>query len=160
MTVIPAQKLVVKDDIAVSVKGNFGFAINLNHRASIKKVKIDGKEVDFQFGGGLLWVNIPPSKTAQLSIEYELDEIDTNQADSNSSFWGGDFGHVRNQFYWHPLFDFNSETGKADFKIIARIPKEYQLVTTIPQTESIDGTMRVVSGKNSNQNAGTRLVLR
>ena len=45
------------------------------------------------------------------------------------------------------MFDFNSETGKADFKIVAKIPKEYQLVTTIPQTESIDGTMRTVTGK-------------
>lgn len=146
--VIPGEKLIVKDTLIIKLKNNLGFAATLNHKAKISKVKLNNEDADYEFDGGLLWVkNEALQAQDKLVIEYELNEIETKEDDANSSFWGSDFGHIRNQFTWHPLYDFSNPNGFSAFEITARIPKEFHLVTSLPQKEKIIGKYKIVSGK-------------
>ncbi len=146
--IIPGKSLIVQNEMSVSVKTDFGFAVALNHRAKISKLLLDGKKSEYKFGGGLLWINIPKNKTAKISLEYEI-EVDKNQKNRNSGFWAKDFGHVRNQFFWHPFFGFDSDTDIASFELTAKIPKDYKLVTSIPQTEKVIRENRVINAKSN-----------
>lgn len=148
--VIPGKSLIVRDTLSIVIKGNYGFAVMLNHKAKISKVRLNGKNIEFKFGGGLLWLNAASTKLSQLLLEYELDEIDSDEKNANSSFWGNEFGHVRNQFWWHPFFDANNENGFASFRVTARIQKSFRLVTSLPQTEKLVGEYRFVSAESLN----------
>jgi Peptidase family M1 domain len=145
--VVPGKKLIVKDVLAIELQNDLGFGATLNYKAKITKVTLDGKKTEYEFGGGLLWVN-GKKKSSKLLIEYELPEMDANDKNTNTGFWGNDFGHVRNQFAWHPLYDFSNPKGLSAFEIIARIPKEFHVVTTLPQTEKVEGDYRIVTAKS------------
>ena len=128
------------------VKGANGFAARLNHRANLRLVRAGAREVRHQFGGGLLWVDLPEGE-AELTIAFSL-EVEHAPRDPNSGCFTENFGHIRNQYFWHPMFGFNSTGDQADFQLLVRIPKEYSLTTSLPQTEHIEGTERVVEARS------------
>jgi hypothetical protein len=68
--------------------------------------------------------------------------------DPNSGCFTENFGHIRNQYFWHPMFGFNSTGDQADFQVLVRMPKEYSLTTSLPQTGHIEGTERVVEARS------------
>jgi hypothetical protein len=141
----PADGLDVEDRMRIRAQGNNGFAIRLNYRAKVRQVKVDNTAVHYLFGGGLLWVDMQPGE-ATLTITYSI-SVEEGPNETNSGCFLRKAGHVRNQYFWHPFFDFNSAGDQAVFEIEARIPKEYKLSTSLPQTEQIEGAQRVIEGK-------------
>ncbi|MGA7928108.1 MAG: M1 family aminopeptidase [Candidatus Sulfotelmatobacter sp.] len=119
--------------------------MRLNYRANVRQVKADKTSVKYLFAGGLLWVDLPPGEI-ELTITYSI-AVEEGPNETNSGCFLRKAGHVRNQYFWHPFFDFSSAGDQAEFKIQARIPKEYKLSTSLPQTERIEGAERVVDGK-------------
>lgn len=145
VTVRPASGLQVEDRMQIAVRGADGFAVRLNHRAVVRQVRTAQGASTYRFGGGLLWVDLPPG-TAALTIAYSL-SVERGARDSNSGSFLEEAGHVRNQYFWHPFFDFRSRGDWALFEVEARIPREYHLTTSLPQTARFVGNERVISGK-------------
>lgn len=136
----------VEDRLRVRVKTQNGFAARLNHGASIAGVLASGKEARHSFGGGLLWIDLPPGDST-VTLRYSI-EVETAPRDPNSGFFGADYGHVRNQYLWAPALGFESVHDAADFHIEARLPAAYRLTTSLPQTERVEGRERIVEGKS------------
>jgi hypothetical protein len=145
MTVRPGQGLDVEDRITVRVAGSNGFAARLNHRASLLQVKARGADTRYQFGGGLFWADLPAGE-AELTLQYSI-EVETAPEDGNSGRFTERFGHVRNQYFWHPFFDLDTPAAETEFQVEARIPKDYALVTSLPQTDRIVGGDRMIEAK-------------
>ncbi len=110
------------DRMTIRIEGTNGFATRLNHRAQLRRVEVEGHPVPHQFGGGLLWIDVPPGQ-AELTLDYSL-PVESQPA--NSGCFQDGFGHIRNQYFWHPFFDFGNTADHADFSIELRIPKEYR----------------------------------
>ncbi len=119
--------------------------MRLNYRANLQQVKANKAAVKYLFGGGLLWMKLPPGETA-VTLTYSI-EVEQGPNETNSGCFLRKAGHVRNQYFWHPFFDFSSAGDQAEIEIEARIPKEYKLSTSLPQTEHIEGAERVIDGK-------------
>lgn len=145
VTVTPGKRLDVVDILRISVGEQFGFAVRLNHHARISNVRLNGKSVQYEFGGGLLWVRATPKTSARLMLAYSIG-VEQNPKGDNSGNFLMDAGHVRNQYWWHPLFDFNSSADLADFSIKLRIPFKYRVTTSIPQIEAVRNDIRTIQG--------------
>src|SRR5262249_54933720 len=78
-----------------------------------------------------------------LTLRYSI-EVEAAPDDPNSGRFTERFGHVRTQYFWHPFFDFENSADQADFEVHVRIPKEFALTTSLPQTERVNGAERVV----------------
>jgi hypothetical protein len=74
--------------------------------------------------------------------------VETAPRDPNSGFFGADYGHLRDQYFWAPAFGFDSSNDATDFHIEARLPAAYRLTTSLPQTERVEGGERIVEGKS------------
>lgn len=142
----PGHGVDIEDRLRVRVKSTNGFAARLNHHADVRSVRAGGREVRHQFGGGLLWVDLPEGE-AEVTLAYSL-EVERAPADTNSGCFTEDFGHIRNQYSWHPWFGFDSAGDHSEFQVVARIPKEYSLTTSLPQTERVEGAERIVDAKS------------
>jgi hypothetical protein len=144
VSVLPAHGMTVEDRMHIGVHGRNGFAVRLNYAAKITSISAGGREPDHLFGGGLLWVELPEGET-DLTIRYSI-EVEKGPQDTNSGCFIESSGHVRNQYFWHPFFG-NAAADWADFHIEVRIPKEYRVATSIPQTERVEGDERIVEGR-------------
>jgi hypothetical protein len=82
----------------------------------------------------------------ELTIRYSI-EVERGPQDTNSGCFLENAGHLRNQYFWHPFFGFDPVGAWADFHIEVRIPKEYRVSTSIPQTERVVGGERIIEGK-------------
>lgn len=142
----PGDGIDVEDRMRIKVEGENGFAVRLNYRANLRQVKIGTHAVKRLFGGGLLWVGLEAGEV-ELTIDYSI-AVEEGPNDTNSGCFLRKAGHIRNQYFWHPFFDFNSPGDQADFEIEARIPKAYKLSTSLPQTEHIEGAYREVEAKS------------
>jgi hypothetical protein len=145
VSVQPGKGLDVVDRMAVRAKGADGFAARLNHRAQLRRVEAAGQPVKYQFGGGLLWIDVPKGQV-ELTLDYSL-PVEAELA--NSGCFQDAFGHVRNQYFWHPFFEFGDISDQADFQIELRIPKQYRAITSLSQSERVDGDQRIVEGKTA-----------
>jgi Peptidase family M1 domain len=145
VSVHPGKGLEVEDRLLLLVKSKNGFAARLNHGAKLQSVQAGGTDVRYQSGGGLLWIDLPPGQV-EVKLKYSL-EVESDPKDANSGRFKPEFGHVRNQYLWHPAFGFSSSGDQAEFQIEARIPKEYPLTTSIPQSDRIEGEERIVQGR-------------
>lgn len=146
VTITPNESLRVAGHVRIEVKSPWGFAARLNHTARIHQVQWDDRPVEYSFGGGLIWVRLVPGARGRLSLDYEI-EVEEGPNNTNSGCFLKKAGHVRNQYFWHPFFDFNSPNDQADFEVTVRIPSDYRVATSVPQTERIEGRDRVVQGK-------------
>lgn len=150
-SILPGNKIDVQDSVGISVGSNYGFAVRLNDRAQLREVKLDGKAVKFELGGGVLWIKTPLRRHATLSLSYTLaSESHNEQAPTVASALKNGppaFGEFLNVDLWMPLFDFDSANDTVPISITARIPAEYYLTTSIPQTETVSNGVRVVRGK-------------
>lgn len=147
VSVRPGSGVDVVDRITIRTKGVNGFATRLNHRAQLRRVETGGRPVRHQFGGGLLWIDVPQGQS-ELTLDYILP---VEMRPANSGCFQDAFGHIRNQYFWHPFFDFGNSADQADFYIELRIPKEYRATTSLPQIERIEGDNRIVEGKTVQQ---------
>ena len=87
------------------------------------------------------------SNSKQLIIEYSI-KVEKDEENTNSSYFGASYGHMRNQYFWHPFFSFSSPNDRAHFNIRCEIPKDYQLSTSLPQKDQISGDSRVITAKS------------
>jgi hypothetical protein len=127
--VIPGQSLRVTDEMRIDVDAPYGFVARLNPKAHIESVRWNGRTSKFAFGGALLWVPVKQHARGKLTIRYRIDGI-------------GDF--LRSDDYWHPFFDFDSTNDRAMFVIDVTIPRAFELTTSLPQHERIDGANRII----------------
>lgn len=145
--ICPGSRMKIKDVLTIDVQDSLGFATKLNHRAQLKALLLNGSKTEYTFSGGLLWVNAKQKKNQKLVIDYTI-EVEKNEDNKNSSYFGEAFGHVRNQYYWHPFFSFSSPNDRADFSLRCTIPKQYHLATSLPQKESVKGDLRIIEAKS------------
>lgn len=141
VNVHPGAGIVAEDRMHVVVKGTNGFAVRLNYAAKVEAVRSQDRDVPYRFGGGLLWADLPAGE-GELSLRYSLD-VPADPNTSNSACFLEAYGHIRNQFLWHPILGL--ETGDwASFDLEIRIPAQYQLSASLPQSEQVEGGERVV----------------
>jgi hypothetical protein len=145
--VAPAEGIQVTDTLGIVVGAPWGFGVRLNNAAQLHDVLVDGKRADHLFGGGVLWVKAPPKARSQLVLSYSLAASRARGGDSAGAGPPA-FGAYNNTDVWHPFFDYLSPNELAQIDITVRIPAEYYLTTTIPQTDSVRGGLRVVHGKS------------
>lgn len=149
----PEKNIEVTDSVGISVGSKYGFAVRLNDRAELHQVKLDGKAAKFEFGGGVLWVNMPSRPHAALSLAYSLAAESHEEGRGSTVATKSDataapaFGEFLNVDVWMPLFDFDSANDTAPISITADIPASYYLTTSIPQTETVDDKVRIVHGQ-------------
>jgi hypothetical protein len=161
-TIVPGEHIDVADQVGIEVGSKYGFAVRLNDRADLKQVELDGHAVHYEFGGGVLWIEMPSRPHARLSITYTIlvDKRTQNErpaspapistpADSIPASADAHpiFGDFLNTDVWMPLFDYDSANGTAPISITAKIPAEYYLTTSIPQTETVSDGVRIVKGQ-------------
>ena len=103
-------------------------------------MRLDGKPVEHSFGGGVLWVKAPKSSRSRLVLSYSLasPRADVRHRIRRSPA----FGAFHNTDVWHPFFDYLSANDMASITATVRVPAEYQLTTTIPQTDSVRDGVR------------------
>src|SRR6478672_69858 len=100
----------------------------------MRRVAAGGRDLPRQFGGALLWIDAPPGD-AEVTVEYTLP---VERKAENSGAFLVVFGHVRNQYFWLPFFDFANPGDQASFGIELRIPKAYRATTSLPQRERVE----------------------
>jgi len=145
VTIAPGKRVRVVDRMQISVGEQYGFAVRLNHHAKISEVRIDGKPIEHEFGGGLLWIRSSPRRTARVKLRYSID-VEQNPKGDNSGNFLADYGHIRNQYFWHPFFDFESSADLANFSVSVHVPSEYHVTTSVPQTETVKNGIRTIEG--------------
>lgn len=139
----PGTGLDVVDTLTVGVAEPGGFAVRLNHAVTLTAVRVDGQGANHAFGGGLLWVDLDPGEH-RLVLDYSVDVARDSAADPNSGHFADDYGHVRNQYFWHPFYDFSSQEQNARFSLEVRAPAEIRVATDMPQTETVQDGVRTV----------------
>lgn len=147
LAVNPGTGVKIIDTLTIDVNDQLGFAAKLNHKAALQKVLLNNSSVDYLFSGGMLWLGSPPQKDQQLIIEYSL-AVERDDNNTNSSYFGPFYGHLRNQYFWHPFFSFSSANDRADFEIRCQVPKSFQLATSLPQKDLLSGDDRIITGKS------------
>lgn len=147
VAVFPKKGIKVTDSLTIDINDHLGFAVKLNHKARLDKLLLNGSTADFIFTGGLLWVNAKTKKNQQLIIDYVID-VEQDENNKNSSYFSASYGHLRNQYFWHPFFSFSSPNDRADFSLYCTIPKDYHMATSLPQKDAIWGETRVIVAKS------------
>jgi hypothetical protein len=157
-TLLPGKGLELRDVLDVDAGSPYGFWAFLNHAAQIDGILVDGHRVEHVAAGGLLWVPIGTPGPARITIDYTLDLTRDAGAGPNSGRFEDDFGHVRNQYFWHPFFDFHSSGDRADFEILVHAPADVQIVTSLPQESRVSGDTRTVHGRSEQPTSGLTLL--
>ncbi|OWK72373.1 M1 family aminopeptidase [Pedobacter sp. AJM] len=139
--------IAVRDTMEILTREKYGFLLSLNHRAKIENVQLNQKKAYFVFDGGILWVKSSAGMKEQLILAYTL-KVDNDPKNENSGYFDSNFGHVREQFYWHPFFNFSSSNDLADFQLLASIPSAYHVATGLRQTDRIVDDQRIITAKS------------
>ncbi len=113
-------------------------------------MSVDGKPADHAFGGGVLWIKTQQARSARLVLAYSLAASRVNAGRGSDTVAAGSpaFGAYNNTDVWHPFFDYLSPNELAQIDITVRIPAEYYLTTTIPQTDTVREGVRTVYGRS------------
>lgn len=146
-TITPGQGLESVDTLTIDIGSPWGFAARFNNAARIAAMELDGRPVTYEFGGGVFWFAASPRRGARLVMRYALTESRLATArDSSAASGPPAFGAYHNTDAWHPFFNYDSGNHFARLTATIRIPAEYRLTTSVPQTESIaDGVRTVVA---------------
>jgi Peptidase family M1 domain len=151
--ITPGSRIDAEDTMGIIANGQYGFAVRLNDQAQIHEVKLNGKSVAYLFGGGVFWVKAPQNASAKLRLRFTVPESHpTPKKQSNTETAPNaapEFGSFLNAAFWAPLFDVDSANGTCPISIVVRIPAAYYLTTSVPQTETIKGSTRIVRGHTS-----------
>ena len=151
--ITPGKGVKIKDTLTLDINDFFGFATKLNHHAKIESLVLNGSKTDFTFSSGLLWVNAKVQKNQQLIVQYTI-SVEKDEQDKNSSYFADAFGHMRNQYFWHPFFSFSSVNDRADFTLHCTLPKSYYLATSLPQKDSVAGDLRIIEARSEHPTFG------
>ena len=143
VSVLPASGIEVVDTMGISVGTAYGFGVRLNNAARIRGLRLDGKPAEYAFGGGVLWVKSPVTARSQLVLSYAI-----SASRSRDTTTAPAFGAFHNTDAWHPFFDYLSANHLAQITATVRIPAEYYLTTTLPQSDTVRGDTRTVYAKS------------
>lgn len=151
--IIPGSSIKITDTLTLDINDSFGFATKLNHSARLENLVLNDSKTDYTFSGGLLWINAKKKKNQKLIIDYTIN-VEKDEQDKNTGYFAEAFGHLRNQYFWHPFFSFSSPNDRADFSLHCTIPKAYHLATSLPQKEKVIGDLRVIEAKSEQPTFG------
>ena len=143
--VVPGERIDVVDTLTLTVGAPHGFALRINNEVKFKAVRLNGRSVEYAFGGGIVWIDAPPAAEVRLVLEYSLAAARRTGADSAAI---PAFGAFHNTDVWHPAFDYMSAHQLAQLTAVVRIPAEYYLTTTVVQTDTVRNGVRTVYGKS------------
>jgi len=144
----PSKGLEVLDTLGISVGLPFGVGVRLNNAVQLRDVSVDGQAVDHAFGGGVLWLKAPKTARSKVVLKYSLG-VDRPRGTDTVSV--PVFGAFHNTDCWHPFFDYLSPNDLAQISAVVRIPSQYYLTTTIPQTDTVRGDSRTVYATSKHQ---------
>jgi Peptidase family M1 domain len=139
--IVPGTESRIVDTLGVTIGNPYGLALRLNNAARITRVTLDGRPGDYAFGGGVLWIHAPKRVSARLRSRLALTYSIPAESDSVKAY-----GAMHNTDAWHPFFNYDSGNDLAPITVTATIPAEYQLTTTVPQTERVENGKRIVHG--------------
>ncbi len=149
----PGHSIDVKDTVKIVIGSQYGFAVRLNDQAQLSEVRMNGKSVKYEFGGGVFWTKTPRKPNAELFLAYTLAEYHPpakSQPKATPSTNGVlDYGSFVNETVWAPVFDFDSANDTGVLDITVRLPEAYFLTTSVPQTDTVQNGMRIVHGHTS-----------
>ena len=156
--VAPGKGLDVVDTLVIDIGSRFGFAARFNTAARIESIEVDGKAVEYDYGGGVFRIDAPPKRNARVVMRYALVEPRSFSAapsrdsarDSASTTTATTpaFGAYHNTDAWIPFFSYDSGNSFADITATVTIPAEYRLTTSLPQTERVANGVRTVVGRS------------
>jgi hypothetical protein len=150
-TIVPGVRIDVEDTMQIDAGGQYGFAIRLNDQTHMEQVQLNGADVHYDFGGGVLWIATPASAKSRLSLKYSLTEV-RQDAEHEKAQPRTDppapptYGSFVNETVWSPVFDFDSANGNSTIDITLRIPATYYVTTSVSQTETVKDGVRIVHG--------------
>lgn len=153
VTLAPGSASHILDTLTVSVGGPYGLAVRLNTAARISTLQLDGRRVPYAFGGGVLWIDAPSRARSKLVLDYTIaDEHRSSSRDASergeATDTAPDHGALHNTDAWHPFFNYDSGHDFAPLSITVALPARYRLTTSVPQTETIRGSARIVRGES------------
>lgn len=143
----PGDGMALRDTLEVETGPRGGFWASLNRVARLDSVLVDGRPAEHRFAAGLLHVSAPASRQVQIVLAYDLDVARDSARNGYFARFDRDFGHVRNQHYWHPFFGFRNARGEASFRLTVRAPADVHVATDLPQRDTIIGGTRVVTAE-------------
>ena len=146
IVVEPGKVVRITDTLLVDATDALGFWVTLNSGARILEVRFQDEKADFFFADGLLWVNKTSENNALLTLEYALDAEALN--DEEHLYFTSEYGLLR-QNYWHPMFDYGSAQGVADFTVHAQIPIRYQLTASLPMSSYVHNGTRYIQSQST-----------
>jgi hypothetical protein len=137
----PGFGLAVVDSLIATVRDTNGLAVRLNHTAAVRGVFVSGQPAAYEFGGGVLWIDAPRADRLPVVISYRLDVARDSLGNPNSGRFTPMYGHVRNQYFWHPFLWFDDA---AMFHITVTAPASAHVATDLDQTEVVRDERRVI----------------
>jgi hypothetical protein len=142
VNLVPGDRIDVVDTLALSIGARHGFGFRINNDVKFSRITLGGRPVEYAFGGGVVWIPAPLASESRLVLEYTLAAA-RRGADSAAA---PAFGAFHNTDMWHPAFDYMSANHLAKLSAVVRLPAEYHLTTTVPQTDSVRNGVRTVYG--------------
>jgi hypothetical protein len=148
--IFPADSIHVVDTVGIVAGAPYGFGVRLNNAVQLHSVTVDGAPVEHAFGGGVLWLKTRKAASATMILDYSLAASRPAMSRGSDSAAAGPpaFGAYNNTDVWHPFFDYLSSNELAQISVTVRVPAAYYLTTTIPQTDTVIGGMRIVRGQS------------
>jgi hypothetical protein len=139
----PGSGMHVVTRMAMRVDRAEGVAVRLNRGAVLRSVRVDGRPVDHLFSGGLLWARSSARGETIVELDYA---IAPGPATSSTLAIGPEHGFVRDQEIWLPVLNYRTEADMAHISVEARVPAAHQMSVSVPQTETVHGGVRRVTG--------------
>jgi hypothetical protein len=150
VNVEPGNGIEVVDTLELEIKDSKGFFVFLNHKAQIEEIFLGRLKPHYKFNGGLLWINTQQRKgKLNISISYVINNIEQSESNRNSSFFGKIMGHLRNQYVWHPFYEYGAPNDRAMFNATIHIPAEYKLTSSTPQRDTVQNNTRIIYAKSA-----------
>jgi hypothetical protein len=155
VAVQPGKGIDVVDTVRIDIGSANGFAFRFNTGANITSVELDGRALQYEHGGGVMWFGAQPKRGAKLVMRYSLIEPKFAGAlppkDSTKATPVGEqpaFGAYHNPDAWLPFFNYDSGNSFATMTATVTIPAAYRLTTSVPQTETVQAGVRKVVGRS------------
>lgn len=142
----PGRGIRVEDVIEAEVDSEAGFFFGLNLQAKVDDVTVDGRKAAYAFQDGFFWVDAPRGRH-RMKVSYQL-EVEQEMG-GNSAMFGGRFGHLRNQNWWHPFMGFGIDRGDGEVRVSIQAPERFRIATDLPQQESVSHGVRTVVARST-----------
>jgi hypothetical protein len=154
----PGKLSRIVDTLTIEIGSPYGFGARLNNANVLARVTLDGRPAHYALGGGVLWIDAhgaSPAHRSRLVLAYSIPaQHETKKATGDSANVAPAttpdtlpaYGAMNNTDAWHPFFNYDSGNDFAQLTVTVTIPSQYQLTTSVPQTETVRDGVRTVHG--------------